>query len=103
MLILGKIVVISYRLTAYFHLIRAKIRRATVHQLLKEAEGFKVLTKVITKSVTFWDTSPYRLCLPPDFMLVCCLAHTPTLKMKAVLSSTFVGYQRRYIPEHNTF
>jgi hypothetical protein len=89
---------------------------------------FEVPTPVVTKSTIFRKITPCsplkvnrrfggtyrrwqaeqsaRLCLPPVFTLVSCLAYSSTLKMEAKCSSeTSVEFQRttrRYIPEDNT-
>jgi hypothetical protein len=59
--------------------------------------GFEVLTAVVMNSSVFWDVPPCSplkvnrqqspLCLPPDFMLVSCLAYSLTPKMEVICSS----------------
>jgi hypothetical protein len=87
----------------------------SVHVILvcEHHVGSEVLTAVVMESSIFWDITPCsplkvraRLCLPPAFTPVSCLAYSSTLKMEAKCSSeTSVDFQRTtrsYIPEYRT-
>jgi hypothetical protein len=67
--------------------------------------GIEVLTMLVIKNTIFWHIMLCRLCLPPAFMLVSCLAYSVSWKMEAICSSeTSVDFKwtQCYFPEDST-